>query len=103
MIAMSEPWWSYVQRVSAHGTNKDIAEAAQMDASTVTRWKQGDTPRAETVVAFARAYQRSPQEALIAAGYLTEDDLKQTVYLRDSLRDYPLEEIFAELRRRTAE
>jgi len=101
---MPESWWEYVQRVSAHAPNKDIAAATQTDASTITRWKQGDNPRAETVVAFARAYGRPPVEALLAAGYLEEEDLTPgTVYIHRAARELPNSELVAEMQRRLTE
>jgi transcriptional regulator with XRE-family HTH domain len=96
-------WWEYVQRVSAHASNKDIAAKAGTDASTITRWKQGDKPRAETVVAFAHGYNQSAVEALIAAGYITEDDIpKGTIQLQQSIREVPDGEFIAEMQRRLA-
>lgn len=98
---MSEEWWSYVQRVSGHSTNKDIAAAAGCDPSTVSHWKNGERPRADVVVSLARAYKRSPQEALIVAGYLTEDDLAQPV-TTTGLKEVSDAELSAEIQRRMA-
>jgi len=98
---MNEDWWSYVQRVSGHSTNKDIAAAAGCDPSTVSHWKNGERPRADVVVSLARAYSRSPQEALIVAGYLTEDDLAQPV-TSTGLTQCSDSELSAEIQRRMA-
>ena len=68
-------WWRYVVAVTGAATQKDIASATGIDQSSISRWQRGaNTPRAEAVVAFARAYDRSPVEALVAAGYLSSDE-----------------------------
>lgn len=97
---VSESWWDYVQRVSTRATNKGIAAAAGCDPSTVSHWKNGERPRADVVISLARAYGRSPQEALIAAGYLTEEDLSQKVLVRESLADVSDAELAGEMSRR---
>ena len=69
-------WWRYVGTVTAGAAQKDIAAATGIDQSSISRWQRGtNTPRAEAVVALARAYGRSPVEALVAAGYLSDGDL----------------------------
>lgn len=101
--SMSESWWEYVQRVSAHAPNKDIAAVTAMDASAITRWKKGEKPRAESVVAFARGYRRPAVEALLAAGYLTQEDLEpQTVEIRGSAADLTDIDLLTEMQRRLA-
>jgi transcriptional regulator with XRE-family HTH domain len=69
-------WWRYVVTVTGEATQKDIASATGIDQSSISRWQRGtSTPRAEAVVAFARAYERSPVEALVAAGYLSSSEI----------------------------
>ena len=69
-------WWRYVVTVTGNATQKDIAAATGIDQSSISRWQRGtNTPRAEAVVALARAYRRSPVEALVAADYLSSDEL----------------------------
>lgn len=69
-------WWRYVVTVTGEATQKDIAAATGIDQSSISRWQRGaSTPRAEAVVAFARAYKRSPVEALVAAGYLSSSEI----------------------------
>ena len=102
---MSDSWWGYVQHVSAYAANKDIADAAQMDASAISRWKRGDQPRAQNVVAFARAYSRPAVEALVAAGYLTEADLVvmgAVQIARSTIAEVPNSELVEEMQRRMA-
>jgi transcriptional regulator with XRE-family HTH domain len=69
-------WWRYVMTVTGNAPQKDIASATGIDQSSISRWQRGNTtPRAEAVVALARAYGRSPVEALVAAGYLSSSEL----------------------------
>ncbi len=72
LMCMTENWWDYVLRVSAHATSVDIADKSGLTPSAITRWKQGDVPRAENAIAFARAYNRPPKEALVIAWGLRE-------------------------------
>lgn len=101
---MSACWWDYVQRVSAVAANKDIAERTGLDASAVSRWKKhtDQQPTAQSVVAFARGYNRPAIEALIAAGYLTDADLviMGSVPLVRSISEVPDSEFIAEMQRR---
>jgi len=100
---MSENWWEYVQRISANAPNKDIAAATGMDASAITRWKRGEKPRAENVVAFARGYRRPAVEALLAAGYITQEDLEpQSVQIHGSATDLTDSDLLVEMQRRLA-
>lgn len=96
---VNEQWWDYVQRISAHATNKEVADAAGCNPSTVSHWKNGERPRADVVAALARAYQRPPIEALMVAGYLGEGDLAQPVR-QGTLADIPDGELAAEMSRR---
>lgn len=68
---MSTDWPSYMRRVTAGATQVQIAEQTGIEQTSISRWMLGkNRPRAELVIQFARAYHRSPVEALIAAGYL---------------------------------
>jgi len=55
-------------------------------------------PKAESVVAFARAYGQSPVEALVAAGYITAEEagvkLKKA---RTPLKEYSERELLEEV------
>ena len=100
---MSESWWEFVQRVSVGASNKDIAERTGLHASAISRWnRHGEQPTAQSVIAFARAYDRPAIEALIAAGYLTDQDLviMGAVPLVRSISDVPNIELVAEMTRR---
>jgi transcriptional regulator with XRE-family HTH domain len=107
---MPADWWAYVTRTAGmEATQKDIAERAEMEQSSLSRWKLGkNPPDAENVVRFARAYGKPPVGALIAAGYLepheadqvVEIDAKPISKLSISELVAQLRELFAELQRR---
>ena len=96
-------WWQYVLTVSGNAAQREIAEATGIDQSSISRWQRGTTtPRAEAVVAFARAYGRSPVEALVAAGYLESDELGvvELTTLTGDLSAVSVDSLLSELRRR---
>jgi transcriptional regulator with XRE-family HTH domain len=96
-------WWQYVVTISGNATQKDIARATDIDQSSISRWQRGAiTPRAEAVVALARAYGRSPVEALVAAGYVTSDEIGvvELTTLTGDLRGASIDSLLSEVRRR---
>jgi transcriptional regulator with XRE-family HTH domain len=96
-------WWRYVLTVTGNATQKDIAAATGIDQSSISRWQRGaNTPRAEAVVALARAYGRSPVEALVAAGYLSSSELGvvELTTLTGDLTSVSIDSLLNELRRR---
>jgi transcriptional regulator with XRE-family HTH domain len=98
---MPETWWEYVERISGGIPQKDIARAAGIDQTMVSRWKTAKhKPKAENVVQFARGLGRSPVEALIAAGYIREDEVAQAVETRTSVTELPSTILLGELARR---
>ncbi|MET0475336.1 MAG: helix-turn-helix transcriptional regulator [Mycobacterium sp.] len=96
-------WWRYVVTVTGDATQKDIAGATGIDQSSISRWQRGNnTPRAEAVVALARAYRRSPVEALVAAGYLSTSEVGvvELTTLTGDLTGVSIDALLSELRRR---
>jgi transcriptional regulator with XRE-family HTH domain len=96
-------WWPYVVTVTGNAAQKDIASATGIDQSSISRWQRGtNTPRAEAVVALARAYGRSPVEALVAAGYLSSTELGvvELTTLTGDLSGASIDSLLNELRRR---
>lgn len=80
-----------------------IAEKVGVSASTVGRWRTGEIdPKPRQVAAFARAYGKSPLAALVAAGYLSEEDLEGdlTLGLASDLDEVSTLQMIDELRRR---
>lgn len=96
-------WWRYVATVTGNAAQKDIAGATGIDQSSISRWQRGTiTPRAEAVVALARAYGRSPVEALVAAGYLSSGELGvvELTTLTGDLTGASIDSLLSEIRRR---
>lgn len=101
---MSTDWPSYMRRVTAGATQVQIAEQTGIEQTSISRWLLGkDRPRAELVIQFARAYNRSPVEALIAAGYLNTDEIGGVIELEADLSAVSPERMFDELRRQFTE
>jgi transcriptional regulator with XRE-family HTH domain len=101
--AAQATWWRYVLTVTGNAAQKDIAAATGIDQSSISRWQRGtNTPRAEAVVALARAYGRSPVEALVAAGYLSSSELGvvEMTTLTGDLSGASIDSLLSEIRRR---
>jgi transcriptional regulator with XRE-family HTH domain len=89
---MTDKWWEYVQNVSHRARPADIAENTGISAPTISRWnpenKGGPArPDPDNVVRFARAYERSPLEALISADYIDADDIGRPIEPLVSMKD----------------
>lgn len=73
-------WATYVRRTAGTNSQALIVSATGIHQATVSRWLRGESkPRPETAVAFARAYNANPVDALVAAGVLKVSDLEQCV------------------------
>lgn len=98
---MAETWPQYLRRISGGATQAQIAERIGIGRLSVCNWLHGKTqPKAETVMLVARAYDRSPVEALLAASYLRADEVRLPIERRCSPADLGAEELAAEVRRR---
>lgn len=94
-------WWDYVLRISGDVPQKEIAAATGIEQSSISRWKVDQTrPKAEAVVAFARGYRRPPVEALVAAGYVSADEVSGVVEVAPPLAELPVDALLQEIRRR---
>lgn len=98
---VSETWTQYVGRIATGLTHAQIAARSGVSVSNIGRWLRGElaTPDAGNVIAFAKAFDRPPLEALTAAGYFTEDEVIPPN--RTPLSAYSMTELIDELRRRT--
>ena len=86
--ARVETWPEYLRRITGGQTQAQIAERVGIGRLSVCNWLHGKTrPKAETAIAVARAFDRSPVEALVVARYLAADDTDQPVDIRVSLRE----------------
>jgi len=96
-------WWQYVVTVTGNATQKDIAATTGIDQSSISRWQRGaNNPHAKAVIALARAYNRSPVEALVAAGYLSSSELGvvELTTLTGDLTRASIDSLLSEIRRR---
>lgn len=98
---VSESWPGYVLRIAGGLTHAQIAARSGVSVSNVGRWLRGElaSPDAGNVIAFAKAFQRPPLEALTAAGYFADGEVIPEV--RTPLSAYAMSELIDELRRRT--
>lgn len=94
---LMETWPQYVRRVAGALKQEQVAELTGISQATVSAWLRGapGVPRAETVITFARAFERSPVEALVAAGYLDATEVAAKV--RTPLGEYSREELLQHL------
>jgi hypothetical protein len=84
------PWSRYIEATSGGALNTVIAAKVNVDPATLGRWRTGAVaPGPRQVVDYARAYGLSPIGALIAAGYLTAEEVGIEVTIpSSSLSDY---------------
>lgn len=89
-----------MRRISKALKQEEISEMTGISQTTVSAWFRGAPamPKAEMVIAFAKAFKQPPVEALVAAGYLDAADAASTV--RTPLSEYRDGELYDELRRR---
>ena len=97
-------WSDYVRRVTTGLNQVQIAERTGIAQTAIGRWLRADNgaPRADYVVAFARAFDENPVEALIIAGYITAAEAG-VERVRVPLSEYAPEELLADLNRRFIE
>lgn len=93
-------WWEYVRRTAGTDVQTVIAERTGIAQATVSRWKLGrQAVDATSAVTVARAFGRSPVEALVIAGFLkpAEVDAQVTITRHEDPSD---DELLALLERR---
>lgn len=90
------PWAEYVNDAIHDHTPAEAARRTNLSRSTITRWLAGSTPDPKDVIRFARAYGRSPQTALVTAGYLEKCEVDD----RQDVTSIPDEALLNEIRRR---
>ena len=96
-----ETWPEYLRRISGGATQAQIAERIGIGRLSVCNWLHGKTqPKAETVISVARAFGRSPVEALVVATYLGTDEVGDPIQVSVSLEGVLGELLGAEVLRR---
>lgn len=101
-----ESWATYVKRIAPGRLQKDIAAAAGVDSSTVSRWlDKHERPKADAVVRFARAEGQDAVQALIAANYLEPEDIEgaRVIEVMSSPKQISDDALLEEVRVRLAE
>lgn len=89
-------WATYVRTVTGDGKLRSIADRVGVHYTTVSGWLNGRyTPDAGTAIAFARAYDLDPMQALMHAGFLKENEVDSF-----DIQAIPLTTLMAELTRR---
>ncbi|MDN6676158.1 helix-turn-helix domain-containing protein [Corynebacterium variabile] len=71
-------WMNYMTAAMGDDTPADVARTLNVSRSSVSRWIGGQIPGPQEVIRFARAYGRSPVQALTAAGYLKPHEATRT-------------------------
>ncbi|MCW2918548.1 MAG: hypothetical protein JWN52_6616 [Actinomycetia bacterium] len=96
-------FWRYVERVSNGASATEIAGkiGGGIAQSTVSRWKE-TAPKIQSVVALAKVYGQDPLDALVVAGFLTENDRHEptTINVPVDLSGFTSDQLVAELARR---
>ena len=101
---MTETWPEYLRRITTGETQGQIADRIGIGRLSVCHWLAGKTrPKAETAIAVARAYDRPPIEALLAAGYVKAEEVRLPIEVRSSPAAFSADELAAEVRRRLLE
>ena len=96
-------WAEYVQaHLDGLGwSNATLAAASKLDRSLIGRWlNEGKQPSIESIRAVARVFKRDIREALVAAGYFTEDEMKVSAPQPPDLHLLDDDELLAEVKRR---
>lgn len=89
-VTTGENWTAYLRRITCGLTRKEIAAAANINVSGVSRWLTGvSQPSTEKVIGFARSLNQNPLEALIAAGYLSPEDVTGPSQSNNRFLNYP--------------
>lgn len=95
-------WSEYVSDHTEGRNQAELATLAGVDQSTISRWKRGKggLPSPENAMRLARAVGDSPVSGLLAAGFLSEDEVDGVVRVSDGLSASTTETLLAELGRR---
>lgn len=88
---------AWLRDATGGASGRQIAERLGAQNTAVSWWLRSDQIRAGDVIRIARGFDLSPIDALIAADYLTEDDIARE---SRTLRDVPSRLMLEELLRR---
>ncbi|MBV7411934.1 helix-turn-helix transcriptional regulator [Dermabacteraceae bacterium TAE3-ERU27] len=91
-------WMKWIRSASGGANDNTIAKECGLSPSTITRWRE-HPPQVHALVKVAKTYGVSVAEGLIAAGYVSEDDLYVPKVVHD-LTMFDDGELIAEIKRR---
>lgn len=96
-------WQDYVRAIAGpDATQREIADRSGVHFTTISNWLNGRRqPPADTAIAFARAYDVNPVEALVIAGYLTGSEANLHTAIWSDPTAIPTDVLLAEVGRRT--
>lgn len=99
---MSHDWAMYFRNLTAGSTGSDAARRLGVSSSKISYWRRGDRqPTVREAVRVAREFGRPPMECLVAAGYMDESDLPESVTIQPlSLGSFTDVELAEEMLRR---
>ena len=99
----AENWSQYFRRVARDTSRKDLAAAAGVAQSAISRWFNAVArPSADSAIKFARGMNANPVEALVAAGYLRQEDVTAVIEVIQ-VNQWTDAELLAELAGRLAQ
>lgn len=97
-------WHEYVRAIAGNATQREIADHTGVHFTTISNWlNDRRQPPASTAIAFARAYNLNPVEALVVAGYLTGDEADLGTATWADPTAIPTDVLLAEVARRTTQ
>jgi len=99
---MTLGWATYFRTLTAGASGSETTRRLAVSDSKVSYWRRGERqPTVREAVRIAREYERSPLEALVAAGYMDETDLPESVTIQPlSLGSFTDIELAEEMLRR---
>lgn len=88
---MRVTWYEYVREIAGTEPHTTIGYKLGIAGTTVGRWKGNDPSRGEfpdpkDVIKFAEVYEVSLKEAIVKAGYISEEELGAKLPVADARR-----------------
>lgn len=91
----------YLEEISGGATQSEIAKAAEVQQSSVSRWRRGSAPSPDAVAKLASHFGRPFPEMLYRAGLITEESAQALrIGAGTSLSDFQNAALLREIARR---
>jgi transcriptional regulator with XRE-family HTH domain len=96
------PWWQYVQaEMDRRGwAGADLARAARISHTRVTRWREGQAPSIDAARGVANAFDTPLLTVLVEAGLITSGEAGQESLAPARAEDLSAEQLAAEVLKR---